>query len=41
MDWGGYPIDYNCQLVEVRGGAMRFTVDRGAGDSATFNLRSP
>jgi len=24
----------------VRGGAMRFTVDRGAGDSATFNLRT-
>lgn len=41
MDWGGYPIDYNCQMVEVRGSAVRFTVDRGAGDSATFNLRDP
>lgn len=41
MDWGGYAIDYNCQLVEVRGdSAMRFTVDRGAGNSATFNLRT-
>ena len=40
MDWSGYEISYNCQLVEVRGSnLMRFTVDRGAGDSAVFNLR--
>lgn len=40
MDWSGKSIDYNCQLVEVRGSRdMRFTVDRGAGDSATFRLR--
>ncbi|WP_420857962.1 dihydrodipicolinate reductase [Marivivens marinus] len=40
MDWSGMPIDYNCQLVEVRDGSeMRFTVDQGAGDSATFRLR--
>ncbi len=40
MDWSGYEIGYNCQLVEVRGSnRMRFTVDRGAGDSAVFNLR--
>lgn len=40
MDWSGTPIPYNCQLVEVRDNAkMRFTVDRGAGDEATFNLR--
>jgi hypothetical protein len=40
MDWSGMAIDYNCQLVEVRGGnAMRFTVDRGKGDSAVFRLR--
>ncbi len=39
MDWSGYEIDYNCQLVEVAGNRMRFTVDRGAGRSAEFNLR--
>jgi hypothetical protein len=40
LDWGGTPIPYNCQLVEVRGsGVLRFTVDQGAGDSAQFNLR--
>ncbi len=40
MDWSGMAIDYNCQLVEVRGDdRLRFTVDRGAGDSATFGLR--
>lgn len=40
MDWSGYEIDYNCQLVEVRGDdRMRFTVDRGNGRSAEFNLR--
>lgn len=40
MDWSGTAIRYNCQLVEARGGEqMRFTVDQGAGDSATFRLR--
>ncbi len=40
MDWSGTPIEYNCQLVEAQAGQkMRFTVDRGAGDSATFRLR--
>ena len=40
MDWSGYPIPMNCQLVEARGDKqIRFTVDRGAGDSASFNLR--
>ena len=40
MDWSGTPIRYNCQLVEARGGEqLRFTVDQGAGDSATFRLR--
>ena len=39
MDWSGTPVPYNCQLVEVRGNQMRFTVDRGSGDDATFNLR--
>ncbi len=40
MDWGGYAIAYNCQLVEWDGnGRVRFTVDRGSGESAAFNLR--
>jgi hypothetical protein len=40
IDWSGKVIPYNCQLVEVQGtDRMRFTVDRGAGDDATFNLR--
>lgn len=39
MDWGGSPIPANCQLVEARGNDhLRFTVDRGAGDSASFKL---
>ena len=40
MDWSGYAIPMNCQLVEAKGNQqIRFTVDRGAGDSASFNLR--
>ena len=39
MDWSGYAIAPNCQLVEVNGRSMRFTVDRGAGTSASFRLR--
>lgn len=40
MDWSGRKIDFNCQLVEVRGDQdMRFTVDKGAGRSATFRLQ--
>ena len=38
MAWGSRPIPYNCQLVEVNGDLMRFTTDRGAGESATFRL---
>ncbi|WP_296425556.1 dihydrodipicolinate reductase [Yoonia sp.] len=38
--WGGDPLGYNCQLVEVRGDdRIRFTVDRGAGNSASFRIR--
>jgi hypothetical protein len=40
MDWSGMAIDYNCQLVEANGEErLRFTVDKGTGDSATFKLR--
>jgi hypothetical protein len=40
MDWSGSPIPFNCQLVEARGDSeLRFTVDQGQGESATFRLR--
>lgn len=39
LTWGGDPIPYNCQLVEVAGNDLRFTVDQGAGQSASFRLR--
>ena len=40
MDWSGTIIPYNCQLVEVKGDrTVRFTVDKGEGDSAAFRLR--
>ncbi len=40
MSWGGDPTPYNCQLVEARGDdRLRFTVDRGDGDSALFRLQ--
>lgn len=38
MDWSGTPIPYNCQLVELAGNQVRFTVDQGVGDSATFRV---
>lgn len=40
MDWSGTEIAYNCQLVEASSGeVVRFTVDRGRGESASFRLR--
>lgn len=40
IDWSGEPIPYNCQLVEAKGNEkLRFTVDKGEGDEATFSLR--
>ncbi len=40
MDWSGYRIAPNCQLVESDGNTeVRFTVDRGAGRAASFRLR--
>lgn len=38
MAWRGRPIPFNCQLVEARGDQMRFTSDKGAGQSAKFRL---
>ncbi len=40
MDWSGYAIKPNCQLVEARPGRdIRFTSDQGTGESATLRLR--
>lgn len=40
MDWSGYRVAPNCQLVEANDrNHIRFTVDRGAGRSASFRLR--
>ncbi len=40
MDWSGYAIPYNCQLVETVGpDKLRFTADQGSGRSAIFKVR--
>ena len=40
MDWSGYEIPYNCQLVEAREAqTLRFTTDMGRGQSAAFSLK--
>lgn len=39
MEWSGYAIPYNCQLVEMRAtDRLRFTTDMGAGRSAAFAI---
>lgn len=38
--WGGDALGYNCQEVQASAdGQIKFTSDRGAGDSAMFSLR--
>lgn len=38
--WGGSQLDLdNCQTVEKRGNTLRFTSDKGTGDSANLVLR--
>ncbi len=37
--WGKEEIEPNCQLVELNGGSLRFTSDRGAGQYADLRLR--
>ena len=38
--WGGDALGYNCQEVQAStDGRIKFTSDRGAGDSAVFSLR--
>ncbi|ASM73700.1 MULTISPECIES: dihydrodipicolinate reductase [Roseobacteraceae] len=36
--WGGDPLGYNCQEVRFEGGRIRFTSDKGRGDTAAFRL---
>ena len=36
--WGGSELGYNCQEVRASEGRVRFTSDRGAGDSADCKL---
>ena len=36
--WGGSELGYNCHEVRASEGRVRFTSDRGAGDSADFKL---
>ncbi|MEX0279621.1 MAG: dihydrodipicolinate reductase [Arenibacterium sp.] len=38
--WGGDALGYNCQEVRVNENRIRFTSDRGRGDSAVFHLRA-
>ena len=38
--WGGSELDLgNCQTVEVNGNTLRFTSDKGTGESADLRLR--
>lgn len=39
LDWGGTDLGYNCQEVKVNNDRIRFTSDRGTGQSAVFRLR--
>ena len=39
LDWGGTDLGYNCQEVRVNNDRIRFTSDRGEGQSAVFRLR--
>ena len=38
MDWSGTAIEYNCQLVELSGDRIRFTVDQGDGSDAVLRI---
>ena len=37
--WDGDDLGYNCQEVQASGDRIRFTSDKGKGDSAVFRLR--
>ncbi len=37
--WGGDELGYNCQEVRAYNGRLRFTSDKGKGQSAVFRLK--
>lgn len=37
--WGGDDLGHNCQEVSLNGGKIRFTSEKGTGQSADFTLR--
>lgn len=37
--WGKDELGYNCQQVQAKGSRIRFTSDKGSGQSAVFDLR--
>ncbi len=39
LEWGGDDLGYNCQEVTLNGEKIRFTSDKGFGQSADFSLR--
>ena len=39
MAWGSRLFDLNCQAVVLDGDLLRFTADKGAGDSAALRIR--
>ena len=39
INWGGDELGYNCQEVAANGDRIRFTSDKGKGQSADFRLR--
>lgn len=39
LEWGGDDLGHNCQEVKTSAGKIRFTSDKGSGDSADFSLR--
>lgn len=38
LEWGGDPLESNCQLVQIDGNTLRFTSDRGSGEYADLRL---
>lgn len=39
MDWSGYEIEYDCQVVEKVGEKLRFIAKYGKGQAADFRLK--
>lgn len=39
LNYGAQPLPFNCQLVETKGDRIRFTSDRGTGQSASLRMR--